>query len=85
FWENFIVTERLKKCAYQNVSCSHYFWRTYDGQEIDLIEEREGRLFGYEVKWSGKKGSKLPKDWFNTYENAEFKVINTGNYLDFVL
>lgn len=83
-WESFMVTERIKKCAYQGIYGSFYFWRTYDGQELDLIEEREGKLFGYEFKWSEKK-VKMPKDWVATYRNAEIEIINKKNYLDFVL
>mgnify|MGYP001579190024 CR=1 FL=1 len=82
-WENFVVAERIKKCSYQDIYGSFYFWRTYDGQELDLIEEREGRLFGYEIKWSREK-EKTPKDWVKTYKEAEYAVINKGNYLDFI-
>ncbi len=82
-WENFIVAERIKKCAYQDIYGSFYFWRTYDGQELDLVEEREGKLFGYEIKWSKEK-VKTPKDWGKTYKEAEYAVINKGNYLDFI-
>jgi hypothetical protein len=84
-WENFIVTERIKKCAYQSIYGSTYFWRTYDGQELDWVEERDSKLFGYELKWSEKKKEKPPKDWFKTYTNAEFRIINRENYLDFIL
>ncbi len=84
-WENFIVAERMKKCTYQNQSGSFYFWRTYGGQELDLVEERAGRLYGYEFKWSEKKSTKAPKDWLGTYTNAEYKIIHQGNYFDFVL
>lgn len=83
--ENFLVVERLKKCASQDIYGTFYFWRTYDGQEIDLVEEREGKLFGYEFKWSDKKKEKVPKDWLISYDNAEFEVISRSNYLDFIL
>ena len=82
-WENFVVTERIKKCAYRDIYGSFYFWRTYDGQELDLIEEREGRLFGYEIKWSKGK-EKMPKDWVKTYKHAEHVVINKESYLNFI-
>ena len=84
-WENFMVTERLKKCAYKSIYGSFYFWRTYDGHEINLVEEREGKLFGYEFTWSGSKKWKIPKDWLNTYKNAEHMMINKENYMDYVL
>ena len=83
-WENFLVTERKKKCTYQEIRGTFYFWRTYDGQELDLVEEREGRLYGYEFKWSEKKKTKAPGHWIEAYGNAGFEIINSKNYLDFV-
>ena len=83
-FENFIFAERLKKLAHDDIYGSLYFWRTYDGQEIDIVEERDGNLFGYEIKWKKDK-VKPPKDWLATYKNAEYKVINQDNYLDYVL
>ncbi len=84
-WENFVAVERLKKCAYQDMYGSFYYWRTYDGQEFDMVEEREGVLYGYEFKWSERKKRKVPKDWKGTYRNAEFMTINRENYLDYIL
>jgi predicted AAA+ superfamily ATPase len=82
-WKNFLAAERIKKCTYQEIRGTFYFWRTYDGQELDLVEEREGRLYGYEFKWSEKK-TKAPDAWIRTYGNAAFEIINRKNYLDFV-
>lgn len=82
-WENFIFMERLKKRAYKEIYANPYFWRTWDQKEIDLIEEREGKLFGYEFKWN-KKTTKIPKEWLNSYPEATFKVINQDNYLEFI-
>lgn len=83
-WENFVVVERLKYRSYTSLSANAYYWRTYEQQEIDLIEERDGKLFGYECKWSVKKETKAPRLWQSTYPNAEFQVINPDTYLDFV-
>jgi len=82
-WENFIVMERIKKQDYQKIYSNNYFWRTWDGKEIDWVEEREGKLFGYEIKWGDKK-IKEPKLWRETYKNAEYKAINQENYLEFI-
>jgi uncharacterized protein len=84
-WENFIMIERLKHRTYTSQHANMYFWRTYQGQEIDLVEERDGNLFGYEFKWSPQKANKAPSDWLNTYKNAQYQVIHSGNYLDFIL
>jgi predicted AAA+ superfamily ATPase len=83
-WENFLVMERFKRNAYQDVLSNYYFWRTYQSGEIDFIEEREGKLFAYEFKW-GKKPAKFPKKFTATYENSETLLINKTNYLDFIL
>jgi len=83
-WENYLFMERLKRNHYKHNYSNIYFWRTYDRKEIDLIEEREGKLFGYEFKWGNKK-IKPPKLWLETYGNAEYQVINQENYLDFIL
>lgn len=82
-WENFLFIERLKKRAYQNIYANNYFWRTWDQKEIDLVEEREGKLFGYEFKW-GKKTLKLPKEWAEAYPDSEFAIISQENYLEFI-
>lgn len=83
-WENYIFMERLKKTDYEKISLNRYFWRTWDKKEIDIVEERKGKLYGYEVKWSNKKRPKPPKDWLKNYDNAEYEVINRENYLKFI-
>ena len=82
-WENFLFIERLKKRSYQNIYANIFFWRTWDQNEIDLIEEREGRLFGYECKWQEKKVTP-PKAWLREYPEASFEIISPKNYLDFI-
>ncbi len=82
-WENYLFIERIKKQAYHRISANNYFWRTYDRKEIDLVEERDGRLYGYEFKW-GRKKVRPPGLWLETYANAEFNVIDQDNYLNFI-
>ena len=82
-FENFFIMEKIKKANYQNQPANFYFWRTYDQKEIDLIEERNGKLTGYECKWQEKK-VKAPANWLKTYENAEYVSINKDNYGDYL-
>jgi hypothetical protein len=84
-WENFMLMERLKYRTYQRLYANIYFWRTYQQQEIDLIEEWGGILHGYEFKWSAEKKFRPPALWGETYKNAEYLVIHPDNYLDFIL
>lgn len=85
-WENFIVAERLKIRSYKRIYGGYYFWRTYNQEEIDIVEERDGKLFGFECKWGEKKTDavKPPKTWQKEYPTASFEVITPRNYLNFV-
>jgi len=83
-WENFLFMERMKKAEYQRLYRNAFFWRTWEKQEIDLIEEREGFLFAYEFKYVGKT-SRVPAQWQQAYPSSEYLCVNRENYLDFVL
>jgi len=82
-WENYCISERLKMSHYKGRTANFYFWRTYDKKEIDLIEESQGILSGFEFKWGNKKSS-VPEEFMKTYQNSVFEVITPENYLDFI-
>lgn len=80
-WENFMIIERMKFRSYKNIDAEQYFWRTYDGSEVDLIEEKSGKLCGYEFKWNLKRNIKKQNfSWLNSY-----KLIDKKNLKPFVL
>lgn len=81
-WENFVIAERKKQENFTSNRLSFYFWRTWDKQEIDLIEEKGGKLLAYEIKWS-KARAKPPKAWAQTYLDSTFHTITKDNYRDF--
>ncbi len=83
-FENYLMAERIKYNTYNNRRINYYFWRTYDRQELDLVEEEGGQLRGYEFKWNPKKKIKIPGAWKRAYPNSKFHVVNTNNYLDFI-
>ena len=83
-WENYLISERLKYQAYNNMLVNNYFWRTYRKQEIDWVEERGGKIYGYEFKWNLKKIKGAPSTWKELYPDAEFITIHQDNYLDFI-
>ncbi len=83
-WENFIISERLKYCEYNDLYSNKYFWRTKDQSEIDYIEDSNGTLHCYEFKWNPEKSAKLPKSFENAYPNHTFEVINRENFMSFV-
>lgn len=84
-WENWIWMERYKKRQYTHISWETYFWRTHDGQEVDIVEDRAGVLHGYECKWSPSKGKQVPKDWNKAGDSVSYEIIHRENWGEFVL
>ena len=82
-WENFLISERMKKKEYKKIFANSYFWRIHSGAELDYIEERDGALYAYEFKWKAKKVRK-PKTWLESYKNASFQLLNQDNFLEFI-
>lgn len=83
-WENYIISERIKISHNLNLQKEFYFWRTYDNQEIDLIEETSDQLTALEFKW-GNKHPSAPVAFSTAYPHATFEVVNKSNYLSYLL
>lgn len=83
-WENFCVSEYLKLTEYKEYLSNLYFWRTYDGAEIDLVEDRDGKLYAFEFKWNPNKKPPIPKSFKENYNVANYEIINHRN-LEFFL
>ena len=85
-WENFVIAERMKQNIYKNSFAQSWFWRTRQQQEIDYLEEEDGRLLAFEFKWNERKGNvKCPDSFLKAYPDAEFKVITPKNVEEFLL
>jgi predicted AAA+ superfamily ATPase len=82
-WENYLIGERIKADNNEGLGKEFYFWRTYDRQEIDLIEERADTLTALEFKWGNKK-TDLPAIFKETYPHTVFRVVNRDNYLNYI-
>ena len=84
-WENYLMVERRKTNAYAGRQANTYFWRTYDQKELDYVEERTGRLFGYEFKWQGQLRGAARQEFMRGYPDAEVATITRENFSDFLL
>jgi len=82
-WEQYILSERIKSNAYGGYHPQYFFWRTYDGQEIDLIESHNGKLKAFECKWKSNQ-VKIPAAFNKAYPEAQFAIVNQENYLDWI-
>jgi uncharacterized protein len=83
-WENFLISERMKRNHYHEYFCNQYFWRTLQQQEIDYVEEKDGQIHGFEFKWNPKAKAKLPKSFVETYQ-AKTTVVTPENFRSFVV
>ncbi len=83
-WENYLLSERIKHQQYTGMVVNNYFWRTYQQQEIDWVEERGGEIFAYELKWKTDKKVKIPSAWKEAYPDSKFEVMSSDNYLDWI-
>lgn len=79
-WENYLISERIKYQSYKRMVVNNYFWRTYDQQEIDWVEDRGGTLFANEFKWNPNKKAKTPKAWKENYLESKFSIVNTYSF-----
>lgn len=85
-WENFFISERVKRNHYQLNYCNTYFWRTKSQSEIDYIEEQNGQMTVFEMKWNPKKANtSIPEAFLKAYDVKETVIITPDNYLDYLL
>jgi len=83
-WENFVVSERMKFLSYNKIYAKRYFWRTAQQQEIDYLEEYNGQLSAFEIKWNPRKKVSFPKTFTKNYPDTKLNTINPENIWDFV-
>lgn len=83
-WENFFIAERMKRNHYCGYHCNRYFWRTTLQQEIDLVEERDGTMTAFEMKWNPTRKVLFSKSFLDAYNVAETVTITPDNYLDYL-
>lgn len=84
-FENYAIAERMKRKEYMMDYASSWFWRNANKQEIDYIEEKDGKLQAYELKWNPKRKASVPLSFRNGYPDADFTVIHRDNIEDLLL
>ena len=82
-WENYLISERLKNNSYDKNFADTYFWRTHDQAEIDYIEEQDGVLNAYEIKWSEKK-LRFPNSFLKAYPEHTTTLVSKKNFEEFL-
>ena len=84
-WENFLVSERIKKIEYDMKFARSYFWRTTQKQEINYVEHSVmNELSAYEFKYNPKSKAKITKVFENAYK-VKPKLITKDNFREFLM
>jgi predicted AAA+ superfamily ATPase len=84
-FENFVISERMKLLKYHVPISQSWFWRTTAKQEVDYIEQFNGKTSAYEFKWNPRKKVSVPASFAAAYPEISFTVINNDNIEDFLL
>lgn len=83
-WENFFISERMKFLHYNKIYAKRYFWRTTQQQEIDYLEEYDGKLTAFEIKWNAQKKVHFPKTFQVNYPDIILHQVTRENFWEFV-
>ena len=84
-FENYVVSECMKRKEYTGDYAHSWFWRTTAKQEIDYLEEKDGLLHAFELKWNPRRRATAPLSFRNAYPDADFTVIHRDNIEDLLL
>ncbi len=81
-WENFCISQRIILNNVSKPNANTYFWRTYDGAEIDLVEEYNGSLSVFEFKMKLKGRGRIPDSFIKKYKPVETRIISPTNLFE---
>lgn len=85
-WENFVIAERRKRNEYAGRTfVQHYFWRTQQKKEVNLIEIEDGVMRGFEVKRKEGKRVGAPPQFSKAYPDAKFECITPSELIEFLM
>ena len=85
-WENFLVAERIKRNDYAGRTfVQHYFWRTQQKKEVDLIEIEDGMMTGFEIKRKEGKRAGAPASFTAAYPDARFECVTPTDLMSFLM
>lgn len=85
-WENYCVIERMKYNQEIDKNIRYYFWRSKNGDEVDLIEKSGANIKAIECKYTSDiPTAKSERAWNELYKDVKIEVINKSNYIKYLL
>ncbi|MDR4989369.1 MAG: DUF4143 domain-containing protein, partial [Bacteroidales bacterium] len=83
-WENYFIAERMKYLHYNKIFAKRFFWRTAQQKEIDYLEDYNGKLSAFEIKWNPLNKHKFPSTFVKNYKDANFFLVHPDNFFEFI-
>lgn len=83
YFKKVFVNLGVKFLSNNKIYGNQYYLRTSQQQEVDYVEEIDGKFFAYEIKWNPKKKVKFPKPFIDTYK-PKTQVINKENFKNLI-
>ncbi len=84
-WENWFVSERMKYLNNNGLNATRFFWRTLAQQEVDYIEEADGKMTAFECKWKTSKKNRVSGAFTKAYPQAKVNIVHSENFEDYLL
>ena len=84
-WENFIISERLKKLSYENLYKESFFWRNTQQAEIDYLEIKNTEIEAFEIKYNPNVKVKFSKSFTSNYNPKTTQIIHKENFWEYLL
>jgi predicted AAA+ superfamily ATPase len=83
-FENYVINEKIKDALNEGVTPQITYFRDKVGHEVDLIEEKQGKQYGYEIKSSQTFNTDFFKNlnyWRNLsqVETSQCNIIYLGD------
>ena len=83
-FENFFISEKMKRLHYDMFYGSIHFWRNTQQAEIDFLEINEGKINIYEIKYNPKRKVIFTKSFTEKYRPENMFVVNKDNFWEFI-
>lgn len=83
-WENYVIMERAKRHASSGRTVRSYFWRSYNGSEVDYLERDGETMNAWEIKEHTRAVLSRGAGVFTKLYRTPLHIIHRDNYFPFV-
>jgi predicted AAA+ superfamily ATPase len=83
-FENFFISEKIKKLNYEGFYGKIHFWRNTQQAEIDYVEIFENEISAYEIKFNPNKQVRFTKSFTEKYNPKSTFVVNKDNFWEYL-